>query len=97
VNVENNEGLWQFGYDIIGKQMKQNIPSPTSLPDPAARSISSRSELSSTGYGSGCTTQALRFKSPRMRIWVLIIYLKKLAVGVSPTAFLSKKDRFLPG
>jgi hypothetical protein len=27
----------------------------------------------------------------QMRIWVLIIYLKKLAVGVSPTAFLSKK------
>jgi hypothetical protein len=25
-----------------------------------------RSEPSSTGYGSGCTTQAPRFKSPRM-------------------------------
>jgi hypothetical protein len=50
------------------------------------------SEPSSTGYGSGCTTHAPRFKSSRMQIWVLIIYLKKLTVGVSPTTFLSKKS-----
>jgi hypothetical protein len=54
--------------------------------------VPTRSEPSSTVYGSECTTQAPRIKSSLMRSWVLIIYLKKLAVGVSPTAFLSKKS-----
>jgi hypothetical protein len=44
------------------------------LKDDGNTQTQKRSEPSSTGYGSGCTTQAPRFKFPRMQIWVLIIY-----------------------
>jgi hypothetical protein len=56
------------------------------------KEIQLRSEPSSTGYGSGCTTQAPRFKSPRMRIWVLIINLKNSLWGSPPPLSFQKKE-----